>query len=96
MSRWEAGGLVLKGETPYVLRFDGRIPIVKYYKNKEEGVKARRKYRAEGYHVLLHPVPAMKGKDIEFKAKPEPRGDNNNRFSRFTDWRRRTFGRGRA
>ena len=82
-----------KEEIPYVLRFDGRIPAVRWYKNQEEGIKARKKYRKQGYHVLLHPAPALKGQDIDGPTSGQdgqaPDGHNNKRSNWFTDWRSR-------
>ena len=77
--------------TPYVLRFDGRIPAVRYYKDREAGVKARKKYRAEGYHVLLHKVQIPQENTIgtiDTAAKPTRR-DHNSFLNRIADRFRR-------
>ena len=81
-------------EEPYVLRFDGRIPAVRYYKNKEAGIKAREKARKNGYHVLLHKVrfpeaPTIGSEDA--KTYPRPKHNNNKFLSKIADrFRRRS------
>ena len=79
---------------PYVLRFDGRVPAVRYYVSREKGVKARSKYRKLGLHVQLLKVqiPEDKVQILEElpDAKTEPNSrDNNNFFTRLTDRFRR-------
>jgi len=72
---------------PYVLRFDGRVPAVRYYVSREKGVKARRKYRMLGYHVQLLKIQTSEELP-DAKTEPNSR-DNNNFFTRLTDRFRR-------
>ena len=81
---------------PYVLRFDGRVPVVRWYPSRVRGIKARRKYRKLGFHVQLLKVqiPENKVQILEelpdAKTEPDSR-DNNNFFTRLTDrFRRRS------
>ena len=75
---------------PYILRFDGRVPVVRRYPSRVKGIKARRKYRKLGLHVQLLKVqiPEDKVQILEelpdAKTEPNSRG-NNNFFTRLTD-----------
>ena len=77
---------------PYVLRFNGPIPTVRYYPNRDKGIAARDKYRKMGYHVLLS---ATEGREVDYAETTRERsvegGDNNRFLHRIADrFRRRS------
>lgn len=89
------GGSMSEGDYElYALHFNGRVPAIRYYQSRTKGIKARKKYRAMGYHVQLNKV------EIPDAGEKGVGGDNNLSRTRFADWFRPSrvaakFARGR-
>ncbi len=71
------------------MRFAGPIPAVRYYPNREQGIKARDKYREQGFHVLLHKVALAEVPDDRSKKPEESKRSNNKFLAGLTDRFRR-------
>jgi hypothetical protein len=74
----------------YVLTFNGPKPARAWFRSREAGIKARNKFRKEGYHVLLTKVnlPEVTDAKTTRKRRVENR-DHNSFLTRIADRFRR-------